>query len=546
MGAPTSLRLKSELLPGGLDQAIKHLSERIRSNPKDNFLEDLAQLGRLRQASMSNHRRSGAVFTPYAIAEEIVKFVDLRKGDTVCDPAVGPGVFLLAAAERKMQLGESVSSICATLRGVDLDPVSIEVARATLQLWAAWRGGVWPETDRLLVGDGLLDIPDEWHGTCDVVIGNPPYLGQLKAETTRSKRRAELLRQEFTSVYGTYIDESMLFLVKGTELASPSGRVALIIPASLAGSKSTQIAREWIDRKLPLQSIWVGGRSIFDIAAVDVVAPLLAGTTRDNCTVILRDPPSSVELSTPDPGCWSALLAGANDVPIIDLDKTYRVKDVAAVTADFRDAYYWLADRVVEGSSSDPRPKLATVGLIDPFLFMHGKITSRFAKQRFQYPVLEIEGNPPEAFQRWLDSKTAPKLLVATQTRIVECFADAQGRLLPSTPLLSVVPADAGVLWHLLAAIMSPPAAAWLIANAAGTGLSGETIRIRASLLSDLPLPEKSPAWDEGAALAQKLQEKQCHIDEFINFAELMNQAYNSTSEGLLTWWIDQIQKKLP
>ena len=93
---------------------------------------------------------------------------------------------------------------------------------------------------------------------------------------------------------------------------------------------------------------------------------------------------------------------------------------------------------------------------------------------------------------------------------------------------------------------MSPPAAAWLIANAAGTGLSGETIRIRASLLSDLPLPEKSPAWDEGAALAQKLQEKQCDIDEFINFAELMNQAYNSTSEGLLTWWIDQIQKKLP
>ena len=108
-----------DLLPGGLDQAIKHLSERIRRNPKDNFLEDLAQLGRLRQASMSNHRRSGAVFTPYAIAEEIVKFVDLRNGDTVCDPAVGPGVFLLAAAERKMQLGESVSSICSTLRGVD-------------------------------------------------------------------------------------------------------------------------------------------------------------------------------------------------------------------------------------------------------------------------------------------------------------------------------------------------------------------------------------------------------------------------------------------
>ena len=546
MGAPTSLRLKSELLPGGLHQAIKHLSERIRRNSKDNFLEDLALLGRLRQASMSNHRRSGAVFTPYAIAEEIVKFVDLRNGDTVCDPAVGPGVFLLAAAERKMQLGESVSSICSTLRGVDLDPVSIEVARATLQLWAAWRGGVWPETDRLLVGDGLLDIPDEWHGTCDVVIGNPPFLGQLKSETSRDRSRAQALKQRFGSRYTAYVDESMLFFLLAVELISKDGRVSLIVPSSTLGSDSSQLAREWIDSRLALSEIWVGGRSVFDSAAVDVIAPILRSEKRDECTIVRYETQDALVVPRPLPGRWSSLLAHANGVPTVAIANTRRLGNRAVVTADFRDAYYWLAERVVEAVQNDDRPKLVTVGLVDPFCYRYGDVQTRFAKQRFQRPVVKIEDNPPTRLASWVEQRLIPKLLVATQTRIVECYADIKGELLPSTPLVTIIPEQESQLWHLMAAVSSPPASAWLASAAAGTGLSQGTMRLRASLIADLPLPELSKAWDLGAELAHEIQENGADDELLRRFGETMNQAYGFPSSELLHWWISQIPKKRP
>mgnify|MGYP003320523197 FL=1 len=214
------------------------------------------------------------------------------------------------------------------------------------------------------------------------------------------------------------------------------------------------------------------------------------------------------------------------------------------MTADFRDAYYWLAERVMESDRGDVRPKLATVGLIDPFRFMHGEVQTRFAKQKFERPVVEIEDNPPPKLQKWLDQRLVPKLLVATQTRIVECYADFKGELLPSTPLLSVIPAKETHLWHLLAALASPAASAWLGCIAAGTGLSQTTIRIRASMLADLPLPTSPQNWDEGAYLARKIHEETVDEQTYIRFGEVMNQAYNASSDVLLWWWLEELKKK--
>jgi hypothetical protein len=99
-------------------------------------------------------------------------------------------------------------------------------------------------------------------------------------------------------------------------------------------------------------------------------------------------------------------------------------------------------------------------------------------------------------------------------------------------------------LWHLMAAVASPAASAWLASVAAGTGLSQATMRIRASLLADLPLPLPSESWDEGAYLARKMQEEQAYEDVSIRFGEVMNQAYDTASEELLSWWISRLQKK--
>ena len=547
MGTSTDLTFGAAQLPPAVAQAAQQILDRLENDEVDeDLIHQLASLGPLREEALIDHRATGAVFTPYPIAQELVDLLDVGAGEIVCDPSAGSGVFLLAAAERKFQRGESVTSISKTLRGIDIDPVSIEVSRLTLKLWAASKGGQWPSTDHLVIGDGLLDVPEKWLGTCDVVIGNPPFLGQLKSETSRNRGRAQALKQRFGSLYTAYVDESMLFFLLAVELSGEDGRVTLIAPSSTLGSDSSQLAREWIDSRLTLSGIWIGGRSVFESAAVDVVAPILRNDKRNECTIVRYETQDVLAVQRPLPGCWSSLLARANGVPAIAITATRRLGDRAVVTADFRDAYYWLAERVVEATRNDHRPKLVTVGLVDPFSYRYGDIPARFAKQRFQRPVLDIEDNPPTQLGAWLEQRLIPKLLVATQTRIVECYADIEGKLLPSTPLVSIIPEQESELWHLMAVVSSPPAAAWLASAAAGTGLSQGTMRLRASLIADLPLPEPSKTWDVGAELAREIQEKGVNDEAARRFGEAMNQAYGLPSSELLHWWISQIPKKRP
>ncbi len=455
-------------------------------------------------------------------------------------------MFLLAAAERKFHNGESVPSITQSLRGIDIDPVSVAVARSTLQLWAAWRGDHWPTMNSIVEGDALIQTPRDWYGTCDAVIGNPPFLGQFKSDTARDKRRSAVLKEHFGPRYNGYIDESMLFVLLGIELGHKKSRIALIVPTSVLGSDSSRAAREWIDETLPPKALWLGGRSIFDTATVDVSAPILGGSHRSYCQVLRYKSEKTLQIARPPAGQWASLLAAANGTPKVQLTGRHTLSDTADVSADFRDAYYWLAKRVTEGEVDDSRPRLATVGLIDPFQYMYGELEIRFAKQRFRRPVIEIEDQPPPPFANWLLRRSNPKVLVASQTRVIECYADQRGDVLPSTPLITITPTDRTRLWHLLAAVAAPAASAWAVTATAGTGLSQETVRLRASLLAELPLPVPSKDWDEGAELARQIQSSDRNPDTIIQFGEVMNRAYNTPSDELLQWWIQRIQKKRP
>lgn len=547
MGTPAKLKFDPSGLPAPVALAASEVAQRIqRGHTGEELLKQLADLGRLREEELTDQRSSGAVFTPYNVAEELVDRVEIGPGDTVCDPSVGPGVFLLAAAERKFQSGESVPSITQNLRGIDIDPVSVAVARSTLQLWAAWRGDHWPTMDSIVEGDALTQTPREWYGNCDAVVGNPPFLGQFKSDTARDKRRSAVLKEHFGPRYNGYIDESMLFVLLGIELGHKKSRIALIIPTSVLGSDSSQAAREWIDKTLPPKALWLGGRSIFDTATVDVSAPILGGSRRSYCEVLRYRSEKTLQIARPPDGQWASLLAAANGTPRVQLTGRHTLSDAADISADFRDAYYWLAKRVTEGEVADSRPRLATVGLIDPFQYMYGELEIRFAKQRFRRPVIEIEDQPPRPLANWLLRRSNPKVLVATQTRVIECYADQRGDVLPSTPLITITPTDRTRLWHLLAAVASPAASAWAVTAAAGTGLSQETVRLRASLLAELPLPAPSKGWDEGAELARQIQSSGRNPDTITQFGEVMNRAYNTPSDELLHWWTQRIQKKRP
>ena len=91
-------------LPSTVALAANSLAKSIEAGGRgEEVIVELAELGQIRQKDLDDHRTNGAVFTPYSVAEELVQQVGIDAQEIVCDPSVGPGVFLLAAAEHKFR-----------------------------------------------------------------------------------------------------------------------------------------------------------------------------------------------------------------------------------------------------------------------------------------------------------------------------------------------------------------------------------------------------------------------------------------------------------
>ena len=103
----------------------------------------------------------------------------------------------------------------------------------------------------------------------------------------------------------------------------------------------------------------------------------------------------------------------------------------------------------------------------------------------------------------WFAARCRPKILLATQTAVIEAIVDTDGSMVPSVPVLVVEPVDDDMLWLLAAALTSPAASAWLYQRAAGTGLSRKAIRLRAREVAGLGLPRNREAWETGAEHAK-------------------------------------------
>ncbi|MEX2626008.1 MAG: N-6 DNA methylase, partial [Ilumatobacteraceae bacterium] len=137
----------------------------------------------------------------------------------VLDPACGDGRFLVAAATRIVELGGRVE-----LTGVDVDPTA--VAATTVAL-----AGVAPEADvDVRCADSLHEPPGAWNDEhYDVVVGNPPFLSQLAAGSTRggSSRHGG----------GPYADAAAEFLALAVRLTRPGGRVGMVLPQSVLAAR---------------------------------------------------------------------------------------------------------------------------------------------------------------------------------------------------------------------------------------------------------------------------------------------------------------------
>ncbi|HET6954028.1 MAG TPA: N-6 DNA methylase, partial [Acidimicrobiales bacterium] len=473
----------------------------------------------------------------------------------MCDPACGGGVFLVAAAERLHACGIPRAEVVRDLVwGADIDPVGLAAAEAALALWA----GEAPPPGRLVVGDPLVHgagvWPDRPAAGFDAVIGNPPFQNQLGRATARSAADQGRLRERFGPAVRPYTDTAWLFLLVGCELVRPGGRVALVEPRSLIAARDAEALRAALDRCADLRRLWVDDGPVF-AAAVRVCVPVLerrpdaaeaageagpAEEAGEAGPAEPRDgdgphrpgparprgagsggagdggagdgePPAPDAAARPGPSDrWRGLWADAVGVPRLPAWAAPTLGERATVVAGFRDEYYGLVGAVREHDPADPPGAVAplvTSGVIDWCASSWGRRPVRYAKLRWQAPVVDLgrlASLPSSAARRWVARTRRPKVVVATQTRVVEAVVDADGDWVPSVPTVAVLPReDAGEgtdLWHILAVLASPAATAWLLRRAAGTALGVRALRVAAPDLAALPLPADTVAWDDAAA----------------------------------------------
>jgi hypothetical protein len=99
-----------------------------------------------------------------------------------------------------------------------------------------------------------------------------------------------------------------------------------------------------------------------------------------------------------------------------------------------------------------------------------------------------------------------PKVLLATQSRVLEAIADPEGQYLPVTPVVSVTPTQVEDVWRVLAVLLSPFASAWALQQYGGAGFTGGAIKLAAKQVCRIPLPANLAAWDKAAAMLRDVQ----------------------------------------
>lgn len=503
----------------------------------------------------ADRRSQGAHFTPRQVADRVValalKDLDEVGGipDSVWDPSAGGGAFLLAAARAieyrsGMDRGEIVSSLFAS----DIDETALRVCEAALHVWSGGAGR--PTT---CVADSLLDLPETWPDDFSLIVGNPPFLGQLTSDTARSRSEQLELKERFGDLAAGYVDHSSLFVELGLRHLGACSALALVLPQSFLGAASSAGVRNAVLRSGALRTLWIDDARSFS-ASVEVIAlvavvgePAGVGSKVPQTRVVVGAQ-SGQQFPTPNATTWAPLLARSQGVPVVSVQpSTIRLADVATVTAGFRQHFYGIKDAVNEAvEDGDPSDHTAAVlmtsGSIDPFAPQWGQKPIKFAGNRWHRPWLYLDRIDDPEVRRWFDGRLVPKLLVASQTPVIEVIADVEATMVPSVPVITVEPHDPEMLWHLAAAVSAPTTCAQLVEESAGTGLSQSAIRVNARGLSEVLLPTAGQQWDDGARAAADAQaawlesDTQGHTEALRILGEAMTSAYGGAEE-VAAWW---------
>jgi hypothetical protein len=376
---------------------------------------------------------------------------------------------------------------------------------------------------------------------------------------------ATIVRLRSGGVVRGYTDLSATFLYFATRWIRPGGHASMVQPQSLLAARDAAPVRSAVLADCALRSLWISNEHVFEDASVYVCAPTLERGGPRRCSVRR----SATSRYTPLPErqvdqealataeTWSHLAAAASGIPEVDLDHLRPLETLATATADFRDQYYGLDGFLIDDGTLEPSrrndqdfPRIVTTGLIDLADCRWGTVSTRILKKKWDAPRIDRERMARDGtLAPWIAERSVPKVLLATQTKVVEVFVDEGGTLIPSIPLITIEPRKARDLWRVAAAVASPVASAVALCKYAGAALSADAIKLSASQVLGLPLPVDEARWDVGAELlrqAHLAESDAARASRLAGFGAEMTRAYGLDEDmatGVERWWSERLSK---
>jgi hypothetical protein len=478
----------------------------------------------------------GAWYTPPALVRHLVAegLAPVLAGHAtvatvrVCDPACGDGRVLVAAAEHLADHFAVPFEVAArSCHGADVDPDAAAQTAAALGPGATVR---------------CLDaLTGPWEdASFDAVLTNPPFLGQLTTATSRGGRSP--------LGGGPYADAAVVFLALALRLVRPErGTVAIVLPQSVLTARDAAPIRRGANEHAPLASLWSLGERVFVAGVLVCVATFESGGRRGP----VRRWRGAERLPLPDAPAptgaagWGGLIADVDGAPLPllgALATTGTLGRIATAAAGFRRHYYGLVPHVHEAAELGAVPPqcapLITAGLVDRGDCGWGQRPARFAKQLWSSPVVDLDGvraASPE-LSLWIDRQLVPKVVVATQTRVLEAAVDTEGRWIASVPTIAVAPRRPDDLWPVAALLLSPVASLWALAQWSGSGMGVATIRPNAAGLGAVPLPTGDLTAAAGALAAGALAEATDRAARAYALSPVDH-------EALMSWWEGMVSR---
>lgn len=236
--------------PTLLERAVTGVEELLADF--DEHIGDLGDLYEYMLSKLSTAGKNGQFRTPKHIRDMMVKMIDPKPGELICDPACGTAGFLISAAEHirsehEDEMGASdwdrftgADATNPQFTGFEIDQTMLRISAMNLMLH-----GVDAPDVRYL---DAISQKNQVSSKFDVILANPPFTGSVDVEDINKGLRAIVDTKQ----------TELLFVALFLRMLKLGGRCACIVPNGVlfrSNSKAYRHLRKQLVEEQKLEAI---------------------------------------------------------------------------------------------------------------------------------------------------------------------------------------------------------------------------------------------------------------------------------------------------